>query len=216
MLTTEFPRSSIMTTLKTLNDGNGADKVCDKYEKIVLEEFKDNLIGVIMGVPYGGDVERLAKIWGEKGKIYGYDTFEGHPKQLSADVNSFEATCMDFWYSVLGTEKLKIEYQRAELDKMGLTNTFLVKGLINKDSCKDLDHINYAFIDLDILASMKSGYEAVKDKLVEGGILILHDINNIQTLIPWYEKEIKKDPMWEVVEEYNSLTGVLRKKHGNH
>ena len=205
-----------MTNLKCLNEQNGADVVCAKYEKDILEKFKTDLIGTIFGVPYGGDVERLAKIWGEKGKIYGYDTFEGHPKQLSDDVNSFEATCMDFWYQTLGTDKLKIEYQRAELDKMGLTNTFLVKGLINKDSCKDLDHINYAFIDLDILASMKSGYEAVKDKLVEGGILIMHDINNIQTLIPWYEKEIKKDPTWEVVEEYNSLTGVLRKKHGNH
>jgi hypothetical protein len=204
--------SCITTSLKTLNEFNGADKVCDKYEKEILAKFSTNLIGVIMGVPFGGDVERLAKTWGEKGKVYGYDTFEGHPKQLAKDINSFEATCMDLWYGQYGMDKVKIEYQRAELDKMGLTNAFLVKGLINKDSCKDLDHINYAFIDLDIIASMRAGYEAVKDKILPGGILILHDINNIPSLIPWYEKEIKKDPAWEMVEEYTALTGVLRKK----
>lgn len=216
MIMDHLKLSPIQTELITLNEINGADEVCDKYEKMCLEEFKDPLIGVIMGVPFGGDVERLAKTWSERnGKVYGYDTFEGHPKELSADINSFEATCMDYWYKQYGMDKVKIEYQRKELDRMGLTNAYLVKGLITKDSCNDLDHINYAFIDLDILASMEAGYAAVKDKIVPGGYLILHDINNIETLKPWYEQGVKKDPMWEVVEEYRSLTGVLRRKHDN-
>jgi len=199
------------TQLKTLNDTNGADKICVKYEQQALEEFKDNLIGIIMGVPYGGDVERLAKCWGEKGKVYGFDTFTGHPKHIcGAGEDSFEATCMDLWYKTLGTDKLDVDYQRSELKSMGLDNATLIQGLVTKDSCKDLDHINYAFLDMDILESMESGYEAVRHKIVDGGYLLLHDINNIARLMPWYEK-LKLEPQWEVVEEYNSLTGVLRK-----
>jgi len=205
--------SSISTTLKTLNALNGADKVCDLYEKKCLEEFSTPLIGVLMGIPYGGDVERLAKTWSErKGKVYGYDTFEGHPKHLAPDMTCFEATCMDLWYQELSMEGTKIEYQRQELDKMGLTNAYLVKGLISKDSCKDLPYINYAFIDLDILASMEAGFEAVKYKLAKGGYLLMHDINNIPRLKIWYNDIVIKDPMFEVVETPRALTGILRKK----
>jgi len=194
----------------SLNKINGADRLCEKYERKCLEEFKGYLIGVVMGVAYGGDLERIARIWDKRGKVYGCDTYEGHPRHLSNNINNFEATCMDYWYHQYGMEKLAYEYQRKELDNQGLTNAILIKGLVNKDSCKDIPYLNYAFLDMDILASMKAGYEAVKDKIVKGGYLLLHDCyQNIAVLEEWYQKEIK--PYWEVMDE-NYLTAVVRKK----
>lgn len=199
------------TQLRVLNEINGANKVCDRYEKLCLEEFSGHLVGVVMGIAYGGDVERIATTWGDRGDVWGYDTFEGHPKSLSKDIHSFEATCMDYWYAQFGMTELTIGYQQGVLDELGLKNAHLVKGLVNSRSCNDLQGIHYAFLDMDIIASMEAGYKAVKDKIVPGGYLLLHDIRNIDTLIPWYEK-IQKD--WEVVVDHESLTGVLRKpKH---
>ena len=192
----------------TLNECNGADKVCDKYEHLCLAEFTGDLIGVQMGIAYGGDVERLAKTWQGRGQVYAYDTFEGHPRQLAPDNNHFEATCMQSWYDVYGRDNLSLEYQQSELDRQGLTNAHLIKGLVNKDSCKELPYINYAFLDMDMLASTEAGYQAVKEKIVKGGYLLLHDVNNINTLFEWYAN-LKKD--WKIVLEYEGFTAVLQK-----
>lgn len=194
----------------TLNKINGADELCEKYERRCLDEFKGDLVGVVMGIAYGGDVERIAKIWGNRGKVYGFDTFKGHPKHLCPDKDDFQATCMDNWYYQYGMEKVSYEYQRKELDSQDLTNAILIKGEVNKDSCKDIPYLNYAFLDMDILASMVAGYEAVKDKLVKGGYLLLHDVyQNIPALEKWYQKDIK--PHYELMQE-SCLTGVLRKR----
>lgn len=194
----------------TLNKINGTDILCEKYERKCLDEFKGELIGVAMGIAYGGDVERIARIWDKRGKVYGFDTFEGHPKQLCPDPTDFQATCMDFWYYRYGMEKLTYEYQRKELDDQGLTNAILIKGLVNKDSCKNIPYLNYAFLDMDILASMEAGYEAVKNKIVKGGYLLLHDVyQNIAVLEKWYQEKVRPD--WEVMDE-NYLTAVLRKR----
>lgn len=195
-----------------LNEQNGADKICAKYEKKCLVEFEGPLYAAVMGIAYGGDVERIARdIWGNRGKVYGFDTFESlHPRHLAEDVQSFEATCMDHWYLYYGTDQLTYEYQRKQLDDQGLTNAILVKGEVNKDSCKDIPYLNYAFLDMDILASMQAGYAAVADKIVKGGYLLMHDVvNNIPSLMEWYQKDIKLH--WQVMEE-GCLTGVLRKK----
>lgn len=195
----------------TLNEINGADKLCAKYEKKCLEEFEGDLYGAVMGIAYGGDVERIARdIWGERGKVYGFDTFEaGHPKHLAEDIQSFQATCMDLWYGQNGMDKLAYDYQRKELDRQVLTNAILVKGEVHKDSCKDIPYLNYAFLDMDIIASMEAGYEAVKDKIVSKGYLLMHDVvGSIPELTPFYDR-IKKD--WEIVEE-DFLTAVLRKR----
>lgn len=210
MITSKLEYSLITTHLKTLNDINGADNVCNMYEKKCLEEFEGQLIGVLMGIAYGGDVERCAKNWTNRGIVYGFDTFEGHPSFLVKTPTDFEATCMDHWYRLFGMDKLSMEYQRRELDVMGLTNAQLVKGLVTKDSCKDIPYINYAFLDMDILESMVAGYEAVKDKIVKGGYLVLHDVMSIPRLVDWY-KELKTLPEWEFIEEGKGITGVLRK-----
>jgi hypothetical protein len=205
----------IETQLKWLNNENGADEVCAKYHQKVLDEFKDNLVGVVMGSAYGGEIEYMGKLWQGKGTVYGYDTFEDlHPKQLATIKDSLAAICMDCWYEKEGYEPktLSVKYQREVLDKQGLKNVKLIKGLVNKNSCKDIDKIHYAFLDMDMLKSMKPGFEAVKDKIVEGGYLLLHDIQHFAELSKWYDKVIKTDKRFELLEDLpRELLRVLKR-----
>lgn len=193
---------------------NGADRGLAFIQSVILEEFpNDHLIGVEMGIAYGGGVESLGKLWGVRGTVYGFDTFEGHPVYLASSPEASEARAMEPHYKKYGMEMLSYEYQRAELDRQGLSNVILVKGLVDQDSCCFLPAIHYCFLDLDILVSMKNGYEAVRHKIVDGGYLCLHDVlNNLPILYPWYE-EIKKDPMWEVIYEgKHEALAVLRRR----
>ena len=198
-----------MTKLINLNDAaNTQDgRIVIKYAKKTMEKFKKDIIGIEMGIAYGGCLEEIARMWGDKGKIYGYDTFEGHPQHLVKDPSpgndrSFEAVCMNSWYDTFGREKLTEEYIGGVLNELRYYNAILVKGEVNKDSCKDLDKIHFAFLDMDIYESMDAGYQAVKDKIAKGGYLILHDAvphDHIPRLFQWYTEEVRND--WTVVSE---------------
>lgn len=212
----EIPKTELMW----LNHVNGADKVLYEYATNLLDEFKAPLIGVTMGIAYGGEVEAIGKLWKGRGKIYGYDTFEGrHPDHLSDDRTSREARCMDHWYmeTIHGIERLSYNYQRNTLDGQGLDNAILTKGEVHKDSCKDLPYINYCFLDMDLVVSMRNGYEAVKDKFLPGSYLFIHDAlpdKHLPLLYKWfYEDVLVNDPKWEIIGEWpeSHLTGVRRK-----
>lgn len=185
---------------------NKDDLVITKYAKLTLDKFKDNLIGVEMGSCYGGNVEEIATLWGKHGKFYGYDTFEGHPKQLADKPTDFDANCMDYWYKedVFGTANLDVEYQRGVLKELGLSNAHLVKGLVDENSCDDLDHINFAFLDMDLHVSMANGFNAVKDKIVLGGYLLLHDVvdkDHIPKTHAWYKEVVLTDKRYKLLSD---------------
>lgn len=194
-----------------LNECNGADKITLKYATQCVSDFTGGLqskvYGCEMGIAYGGGVEAIGKAWKGKGTIYGFDTFEGHPKHLTTDDR--EATCMDHWYkdSIYGTSKLSLEYQQSQLDEQGLDNVKLIKGEVHKDSCKDIPILNYALLDMDILESMENGYAAVRDKIVTNGFLFLHDVvepSNIIRLYNWFydvvlqDRDEKGERLWHI------------------
>lgn len=66
-----------------LNDTNGASKHTLGVAERLFTEFDCDLIGAEFGIAYGGGVEAIGKLWKERGTIYGFDTFEGHPKQVA-------------------------------------------------------------------------------------------------------------------------------------
>ena len=186
-----------------LNEQNGSDRILHFIQGLLLVDFPhDHLVGIEMGVAYGGGIESLGKLWGKyNGTVYGFDTFEGHPKQLATGMGSDEATCMDDHYSRYGTEALNYDVIRNELDRQGLSHVKLRKGLIDVDSCWNIPEIHYCLLDLDILTSMQTGYKAVRNRIVDGGYLCLHDVvghNMLPELHEWYES-IKGD--WQVVFE---------------
>lgn len=203
--------------LKIINSVNGANVLLEKYIKQTKEDFKTDLVAVMMGIAYGGDVEMCAKLWGDKGKVYGFDTFEDlHPRHLAKRDTDFEATCMQYWYDTMGTDTLSLEYQTNQLKEMGLTNAHLIKGEVKVDSCEFLDKIHLAWLDMDLIESMRTGYQAVKDKLVKGGYLCLHDVvprYHIAGLYELFYGEYFNDDEWEELERVNTaMFTVWRKK----
>lgn len=207
------------TELESINyiSNNGDDRFFLKYCDKVKAEFVKDLIGVEMGSAYGGNVEAIARLWQGIGDIYGYDTFTGHPKQIANNPEDFEATCMNYWYKedVCGTANLSLEYQQGVMAKLGIDNAHFVKGLINKDSCRDLPRIHVAFLDLDLVNSMRPAFEAVADKIVLGGYLLMHDVVNqgssLQELEDWYKNVILKDIRYKFLEQSQHFAVALQR-----
>ena len=199
--------------LYNINNTCGADYLLFGVAAMARRRFSDErrLVGVEMGTAYGGGVEGIGKIWKGIGDIHAFDTFEGHPDFLADDPNSHEATCMRRWYSnqhagkwripELTREMLSIEYQRKVLDDQGLSNVFLHKGLIDESSLNGINDIHYCLLDMDLVSSMRLGFSLVKDKIVPGGFLALHDCtpkNHIPGLWELY-KEILGSNKWKEI-----------------
>ncbi len=209
-----------------INDENLASAF---LEQIVTKIRKDNptkkLIGCEMGIAFGGGVERMGKIWNKDDIVYGFDTFVGHPKHLADDITSFEAECMnsrykedtripgfDFHYT---PEKITYEYQRSQLDQQGLSNVILIKGEINQDTNLDyIPYLDYAFLDLDILKCMLDAYNLVKNLIVPGGYLCLHDVlprKHMRGLYDLYQT-ILQEGFTLVSEHPKSYLAILQKR----
>lgn len=202
-----YPNIEPKTDLVWINKYNGAAQLCASLHKQIMKEFKGKLYAAILGSAYGGEVEYLGKLWKDRGYVWGFDVFEElHPDHLCDFKDSFEARCMDHWYkpNIFGTEHMAIEYQRGIL--RDLPNVTLVKGEVHKDSCRDIPKLHYVLMDMDILISMRNGYEAVKDKIVKGGYLALHDIlpppHLDGKLYGWWYNEVLPSGEWDIYEEY--------------
>lgn len=201
------------TVLKILNTVNGADLLLEKYLQKLVDIKKPKV--VMQGIAYGGDVEMAARIL-PHGLIFGYDTFEnGHPKHLAKNVDDFEASCMDSWYQSLGMSKLDYVYQKKVLEELEVNNVTLIKGEVNKDSCDFIKKIDLAWLDMDLLVSMRNGFDSVKDKIKSGGYLITHDVDpkgHIAGLHELFYDELIDDT-WTLVESVpNSFFTVWTKK----
>jgi hypothetical protein len=192
--------------MKELNDINGASKHTRAIVERLLTEFPDHLIGAEFGVAYGGGIEYMGKTWGERGTVFGFDTFTGHPKEIAevceytkADggQKAHAAVCMDPFYNGAGygREKFAYEYIRSELDRQGLGNVVLLKGLITSKLNLNIPRLHYAFLDLDFPLSMWDAYNLVKDKIVPGGYLCLHDVlpkGHIHGLWEYYQQMLEE------------------------
>jgi hypothetical protein len=209
--------------LRNLNEINGAATILEQIHIKVLEEFKKDIIGVEMGIAWAGGIEAIAKLWKDNGIVYGFDTFEGHPRFLAKQdetcgfsENSFAAKCMDDWYKSWGYDECKEEYIREKLDEQGLNNVILCKGLITQETNIDfIPYINYALLDLDFPISMKSAYSIIKDKMVPNSYLCLHDVvphGHINGLNEFYTQVILSDGYEIISETPQSYLAVLKKR----
>jgi hypothetical protein len=209
-----------------LNDTNGASGVTQHYANRVMHEFAGPLAGAEFGVAYGGGVERIGKLWKNRGVVYGFDTFEGHPKQIgeicpfssmAGGRSSFAATCMDNWYKPehYGVEAITDKYIQAELDRQGLDNVKLVKGLVTADTdVSFLPELHYCLLDLDFPLSMLEAYRLVADKIVKGGYLLLHDVvprGHILGCWEVYQRMLEEGKFMIVEEREDCLLAVLKR-----
>lgn len=184
----------------------------------LLNTFKGkHLTALEIGSPYGGAIEFMARKMGKNGTAYGYDTFEGHPKDLADDPMSMEAICMDYWYQddVIGKYGLSYEYQTKALARLELPNTKLVKGRINEHSFDDIKKIHFAMIDLDLIKPTEVAYNAIKDKVVKGGYLFFHDSTSPTHLPAIYDfvtNRVIPEGIWGVELVEDGMLTILKKK----
>ena len=183
-------------TLKWLNFPSSDANYQMDIVKSLPSRFEGKLTLLEIGTPYGGAVEWMAKEL-PNSIVYGFDTFEGHPRDLSENQNSPEAICMDQWYNKYGKEELDYDYQRKVLDEEGLKNAVLVKGRINEHSFDMIDKIHFAMLDLDLIQPTKVAYEAIKNKIINGGYLFMHDYKALDLIREFIDREVIPSGLWE-------------------
>ena len=205
----------MISQLKWLNRGGKASEFQLKKIEEVLSNFLGKITVLEVGSAYGGAVEEIAKI-SKRINVYGYDTFEGHPKDLSKDVKSVEAVCMDYWYrsDVFGTSTLDYDFQLKVLKSLKLNNAHLVKGRINEKSFGDLDKIHFAMLDMDLIVPTRIAYEALAPKIVQGGYMMFHDYgeNHLPLLLAFVDNVVIPSGLWEIESHKEDAFIFLKKK----
>jgi hypothetical protein len=210
-----------------LNDHNGASALTAKCIDDILKSFTGHLYAAEFGVAYGGGIQRIARKLEDRGFVYGFDTFAGHPQEVAnlcektiedGGVNAHAAYCMQPWYEKGGEyemSKLSTEYISAQLKTEGLNNVQLCKGLVtDKTDVSFIPKLHYCLLDLDYPLSMEQSYQLIKDKIVSGGYLCLHDVipkGHINGLYELYQTILKEG--FELVSEHpQSFLVILKKK----
>jgi hypothetical protein len=213
--------------LYNLNNPIGADYLLYGVVGMLRRKFdKEHLKCAEFGIAFGGGVEGIGKMLkghAPGGTVWGFDTFDGHPEFLVKEENHAKL-CMRRWYDNkyegkwriphLTKEMLTYEYQRKKLDEQGLDNVILKKGLIDNNTDIGIDYLHYTLLDMDIPISMRAGYEIVKDKIVKGGFLALHDCNpkgHIDGLWELYQEILNSGQWKEIIHCDTSYLIVLEK-----
>lgn len=215
--------------LQELNEINGANKITRQITELCKTEFQGHLYGAEMGIAYGGGVEYIGQIWQNRGTVWGFDTFEGHPinemldrcedSQRAGGINSTAASCMEYWYTntqEYGRDKITYDFIRNALDQQNLFNVHLVKGLVtNHTNISFIPKLHYVLLDMDFPQAQWDGYQLVKDLIVQNGYLCLHDMIPQGHIPGCYERyqQILNDGIWNIVMEVpESYIVVLKKK----
>jgi len=212
----------IENKLRWLNASNQTAKYqVGLVEQLMIQFPKDKIVVLEVGSAFGGAVEFIAKLLksvsSDRGVVYGYDTFTGHPKDLAITPDNEEAHAMDIWYDkpLFIPETLTYKYQRNWLDHEGLTNAFLVKGRVNKHSFDDIKTAHLVMLDMDLVKPTQIAYDALKDKVVRNGYMLIHDAvptTHIPQLHDFVFNEVVKDGRWtiEKVADHDYIVSLKR------
>ena len=116
-------------------------------------------------------------------KLWIYDSFEGLPKKKVED-ESILGTSFKEGELVVSKREVKERFLRA-----GLPLPMIKKAWFNELKSEDLpEKIALAFLDGDFYDSIKDSLQLVGSRMVEGGIIIVHDYNN--PVLPGVEKAV--------------------------
>ena len=105
-----------------------------------------------------------------KKKLYGFDSFEGFPEEVHSEFKS-EKFSADYE----SVKKLEIETNgRCKIIKGFFSDTLKSENINN-----DIKKISFAFIDCDLAISSTTVFDFIKDKLVNGSVIMIDDFFNI-------------------------------------
>ena len=121
------------------------------------EDLRGSIVEI--GVYKGGSLKLME--YATKKVIYGFDTFEGMPKETKEDNYHKKG---DF----------SVEFKNVKRAFSNNNSVNLVKGLFNKESILP-EIISFGHIDVDLYSSTKVSLEKVYDRLCEGGLIIVDD-----------------------------------------
>ena len=107
-------------------------------------------------------------------KLWIYDSFEGLPEKSEKDESEVGK---DFRQGELMVTKREV---KARFLRAGLPVPIIKKAWFNELTEVDLpEKIAFAFLDGDLYASIKDSLKLVENKMSNGGVLIVHDYNNL-------------------------------------
>ena len=110
----------------------------------------------------------------DKKRLWIYDSFEGLPEKTKMDESALGE---DFKSGELVVTKREV---KARFLRAGLPVPVIKKGWFGGLCDEDLpEKIAFAFLDGDFYESIKDSLRLVGPKMVRGGVIIVHDYNNL-------------------------------------
>jgi hypothetical protein len=101
--------------------------------------------------------------------IFGFDSFEGFPKELHKEfINENFISDYD-----------KVKNLEKKYPKIKITKGFFSESLKTEKVIKDLDKISFSFIDCDIAISSKDVFEFIIKKQTNGSFIMIDDFYNL-------------------------------------
>ena len=154
------------------------DQVSEKETELILEIAKKCLEVsgdfVELGC-YKGDTSLLLAdiLKGTDKRLWIYDSFEGLPEKSEFDQSVLGE---NFKRGELGVTKREVKLRFL---KAGLPVPAIKKAWFSDLTAEDLpEKIAFAFLDGDFYESIKQSLELVGPKMMEGGVLAVHDYTN--------------------------------------
>ena len=106
-------------------------------------------------------------------KLWLFDSFEGLPEKSSADES---ALGVDFKKGELFVTKREV---KARFLRANLPVPVIKKAWFSELCDSDLpERIAFSFLDGDLYESIRDSLRLVQDKMVQGGVILVHDYNN--------------------------------------
>ena len=148
-------------------------------------------------------IQRLLKRWQSGKWLHVYDSFEGLPPKTKED----GATPCDAGASAVSIKMFKQTFKDAGLHLPVINKGFF--GDIPDE--KYPDKICFAFLDGDFYGSIMDSFKKVYDKMVSGGVILVHDYKwqNFPGVQKACEDFLKDKP--ECVEQEICGIGIIRK-----
>lgn len=125
---------------------------------------------------YKGDTSLILAeiIRGTGKKLWIYDSFEGLPQKSTQDESALGE---DFKAGELYVTKREVKQRFL---RAGLTVPVIKKAWFNELTHSDLpSQICFAFLDGDFYQSIKDSLGLVGPKMAKGGVILVHDYNNV-------------------------------------
>ena len=132
------------------------------------------------GVARGGCLAVMKKLAGPNNKVFGFDSFEGMPAITKDDISDYNKGDPSKWVGNNLSGGIENVYKTFQSLKLDMTNVHLIKGLFQdtlaqKEIIDKIGPIAVLRLDGDWYESIKVCLEALYDKVVVGGVIILDD-----------------------------------------